>query len=93
MTTNEIPPMTDPLGKHWRQPATSKILIDEKFAVMDQTTFEALSEYSTTTPSGVYIGKMWRARIGLRWFLRWYGVGDEPGYCSNHSREILLVSP
>lgn len=89
-----IPPMTDPLGKHWRQPDPARILLDDEYAVMDEATLSALSEYSTTIPSGVYPGKMWRASIGnngANWVLRWFGECGDPTKCSNNQREILLV--
>lgn len=88
---NIIPPMTDALGKHWRQPDPARILLDDEHAVMDEQTFTALNEYSTTLPSGVYPGKMWRANIGNSWMLRWFGECGDPTRCSNNQREILLV--
>lgn len=55
-----IPPMTDPLGKHFRQPRREAILVGQDSAFMSHATFAALSDYSTTNPSGVYPGKMWK---------------------------------
>lgn len=100
-----IPPMTHPLGKHWPQPDRERILVDHKNAIMDKRTFDQLSEYTTTVPSGVYDGKMWRAqqhdgldrdgRIRLRpdkpWLLRWYGPCSNPGQCAVNAREIIIV--
>lgn len=63
-----IPPIVHPMGKHWDQPDRSKIVIDAKTAVMDRATFDALHEYSTSYPSGVYEGKMWKAQ-------KWVWVG------------------
>src|ERR1043165_9759166 len=91
--TDEIPPITHPLGEHWRQPDRSRILIDETHAVMDQATFDDLSEYSTSFPSGVYEGKMWKQNLTVYrtlrspdvdpcafpdWRLVWYGYADSP---------------
>lgn len=59
MNVNEIPPMTHPLSRHWRQPSTSAILIDDVNAVMDVDTLGALPEYSCSLPTGAYEGKMW----------------------------------
>lgn len=56
-----VPAMTDPLGKHFRQPRREAILIGQDTAFMSRATFDKLSEYSTTNPSGVYPGKMWKA--------------------------------
>jgi hypothetical protein len=88
---NVIPPITDPMGKYWRQPDTSRILIDDTHALMEKSTFEALSEYSTTIPTGVYPGKMWRCHYLGTWFLRWFGEHEDPSLCSNHHREIIVV--
>lgn len=95
-----IPPITDPLGRQWRQPARSSILIDDTHAVMTVTTFAELAEYSASRPSGVYPGKMWKRHEGLfdprckpedrRWLLYWYGeVDGRPDLCSNNHRVIL----
>lgn len=86
-----IPPMTDPLGRHWRQPSRQEILIDEEHAVMTRSTFDKLAEYSTTRPTGVYPGKMWKAIYGNGAYLRWYGIVEgRPDLCSNNQRLILL---
>lgn len=89
--TNEVPLMTNPLGTYWRQPNPGDIAIDGEYAVMDRATFEMLPEYSATLPSGVYPGKMWRANLGQKWMLRWFGNHENPTLCSNNEREILLV--
>ena len=102
MAANAIPLMTDPRGRHWRQPGRDEILVDGTHAVMDRRTFQQLAEYSTSTPTGVYPGKMWKAegmeghwpqmRPTGKWFLRWYGLVDgRPDLCSNNWREIILV--
>jgi hypothetical protein len=98
---NEIPPITDPLGKYWDQPARSEILVDEKHAVMTEETFRLLHEYSATNPTGVYPGKMWRRHDGLfdqrckpgerRWLLCWYAECEDPKMCATHWREILIA--
>lgn len=100
---NAIPKITDPLGKHWNQPSADEILIDDTHAVMSADTFRQLAEYSCSVPSGVYPGKMWRAdnaayhpekvKAGLhRHWLKWFGESEKPGFVSNHSRAILLLS-
>lgn len=98
---NVIPPITDPLGSVWKQPAPDVILLDDTHAVMRSRTFNELHEYSASRPSGVYAGKMWRRHDGLfdpkckpedrRWLLCWYGESRiGPGFVSNNHREILL---
>lgn len=102
--SNQIPPITDPMGRSWNQPATAEILIDSTHAVMERSTFERLAEYSATQPSGCYPGKMWRRHDGLfdaafrakggvpEWLLCWYGYSEKgPDYCSINFRSILLV--
>ena len=87
---SRIPAMTHELGKHWSQPASEAVLVDDTHAVMDTTAFDQLADYSETLPSGVYPGKMWRAKSHGRWMLRWYGVVDgNPDVCSNNQVEIL----
>lgn len=95
---NVIPPMTDPLSRHWKQPKTEDILIDDINAVMTQADFKKLPEYSTTKPSGVYPGKMWKSDHTdedgrhVHWALKWFGIvpGNDK-VCSNNWRIILLV--
>lgn len=87
-----IPAMTNALGRHWRQPHRSAIEVDDTHALMDEATFKALSEYSTSMPSGVYPGKMWKCnqRGTDNWWLCWYGVVEgRDDVCSNNNREIL----
>lgn len=98
---NAIPPITDPMGKHWDQPPLSAIEIDDAHALMSDATFKALPEYSSTIPTGVYPGKMWRRHDGLldqrckpsdrQWLLCWYGESDEPDACSINSRKVLIA--
>ncbi|WP_112550785.1 hypothetical protein [Morganella morganii] len=90
---NTIPPMTDPDGKNWPQPPTDNILIDDHHALMTQSDFNQLIDYSHSVPSGVYPGKMWKTTAqGGRQFLWWFG--ELPGHddtCTNNRREILIV--
>ena len=88
-----IPPITEPLGRYWKQPSLDGILIDETHAVMTRRTFDELHEYSRSMPSGVYPGKMWKAIMqdGTA-LIRWFGaVEGRPDLCSNNAREILIV--
>jgi hypothetical protein len=99
---NVIPPITDPLGRHWDQPKLDQIVIDDTHAVMDAYAFAKLHEYSGSRPSGVYPGKMWKRHDGLfdrdckvedrRWLLMWFGeVEGRPDLCSNNHRVILIA--
>lgn len=102
----EIPPISDPLGKYWDQPCRSKILIDDKIALMDRQTFRDLMAYDTSIPSGVYVGKMWSRTIPAnrsdaqdREFkdhfarlLCWYDDHpDRPESCLIKSREVVFL--
>lgn len=82
--TAVLPPMTDELGKHWKQPAREKLFISADIVYMSQASFDKLPEYSSSIPSGVYPGKMWKTEIydhagrhpvptGI-WYLRWFGI-------------------
>lgn len=100
---NEIPPMTDPLGRHWEQPCRSRILIDGTHALMERATFDGLAEYSSSIPSGVYVGKMWKRHQGIFnetflakggkpvWQLFWFGEHPDVDMVSVHFREIIIL--
>ena len=86
-----IPVITDPLGKQWRQPDQSEMLIDDKHAVMYEPAFENLYDYSHSYPTGSYAGKMWKRYQDGRWLLVWI----EPAKAANHLvyqyREIIIL--
>lgn len=79
MTYGKLPRMDDPLGKHWRQPANLRDVVQvyETHAVIPTEAFFSLPNYQTTTPSGVYPGKA--RRQGRKW-LCWWGP-DRGGRC------------
>lgn len=89
--TDLIPPMTDPMGRNWKQPEliTMKVTLDN-YIVMPKATFDKLSEYSGSYPSGVYDGKMWKCKCPDGWHLCWYGPHADPRQCSINSRPILI---
>lgn len=88
---DEIPKITDPMGKHWEQPELSEIILHMSRAVMDKKAFNLLKDYSRTNPSGVYVGKMWKARmLDGSWKLRWYSPGDSSEYLCVKQRTIAL---
>lgn len=89
MTT--IPAITDPMGKHWDQPSISEIELDDTHALMTEATLHKLANYSRTLPTGVYAGKMWRCLQDGEWWLRWFGVSDDPKFVSNNARLILIA--
>lgn len=91
--SDKIPAITNPLGKHWKQPSPINIIIDDTHAMMSSSDYELLADYSGSVPSGVYVGKMWKAvDPGGKAFLRWFGVVQgRDDVCSNNQREILII--
>jgi hypothetical protein len=97
-----IPAITDPMGKHWRQPDMSAVNIAREKVELTQREFDTLAEYSTSYPSGVYIGKCWKAEEfeqtpkGFRpsgiWYLVWYGPHADPKKCSINRRLITFIN-
>ncbi len=85
-----IPPITHELGQYWDQPARESVLIDEKHALMTREVFNQLHEYSTSNPSGVYEGKMWKGNRDEFWVLRWYSNYDDKE-CQINTRRILIL--
>lgn len=100
LAVHVVPPIPSEWGSSWIQPKLTQILIGDKQAFMSRASFQKLREYSTTTPSGVYPGKMWRCNLydDARatwtdvWQLRWFGVvPGNPKVCSNHTRVIVIL--
>lgn len=86
-----IPPITYPMGKCWEQPHRRYIELDDTHALMSEQTFYELKEYSTTIPTGVYDGKMWKAFHKGEWYLRWYAPDVDPEMVRIEKRIILIV--
>lgn len=96
-----VPQITEPMGRNWRQPDRSRIVMDETHAFMTRRAFEELAEYSHSMPTGVYDGKMWRSQYATRrggpfalFYIHWYApsiIGD-PTMCSTMTREVVFVS-
>lgn len=83
--SERIPPITDPMGKAWRQPPLDLIAFDSEtgHAVMALDTFKMIPDYTMSQPTGAYEGKMWRFRHAIkrddkgnivlsRWYLCWF---------------------
>lgn len=88
----EIPPMVDPRGAFWVQPSPSEFAIGE-CAITTLPTFKKLNEYSSTVPTGVYPGKMWKRRErGDVWYLCWYAESESEGYCDIRRKRLLVLS-
>lgn len=99
-----VPPMVHKLSSAWNQPNPKNFLFDEKDVMMTLDEFEALADYSFSQPSGVYEGKMWKAKVWFRnnpgdnkvigyWHLKWFDFcPDDMDKCSTQSRRIVLVT-
>ena len=88
---NVIPEMVHSLSKYWNQPDIKDIEIGDKQAKMSKCTFELLLEYSTSIPTGVYEGKMWKRRRPDAWYLLWYAACEGADSCSINIRKIIIV--
>lgn len=90
--TNDIPEMTDPLGRHWRMPAGMRhVLMDKTHARLTARQLRDLPEYSSSYPSGTYDGKCWKRINGDAAFLCWYHPCAEAGMIGIGSRLIVEV--
>jgi hypothetical protein len=89
---NEIPAMTDPLGKHWKQPADIREAeMDDTHVMLTKRQFDQLKEYSSSYPSGCYDGKCWKREGHDMWWLCWYHPHPKPDTIGIGSREILII--
>jgi len=86
-----IPPITDPLGKSWKQPHGSFIELDDSYSLMSDHTFKALKEYSTTIPTGIYDGKIWKEFANGEWYLVWFAPDKDPDKARIEKRKILIA--
>jgi hypothetical protein len=91
-----IPPMVHPLSKGWTQPSVESIRFDGDCARMTMETFGQLMDYTGSTPTGVYAGKMWKSQPnpGGAWYLVWFS--DVPGSentCRTTAVRIHLCLP
>jgi len=88
---NAIPPITDPLGKHWRMPDNIReVPMDDEFAWLTEQQVQQLPEYSSSYPSGHYYGKCWKRDDGNGGFwLCWYYPNPKPNTISIGSRIII----
>ena len=91
--TNSIPAMTDPLGRHWRQPADIRSApMDEAHVLLTPAQVAGLSSYDSSIPSGVYPGKCWLRHQGDQTLLAWFGDEREDRRCPIMFREALVIA-
>jgi len=92
-TYPQIPPITDPLGKYWKQPDPAKIKILFGKAWMDKEDFDKLLDYSRSKPTGIYYGKMWKATDdGKTWYLKYIteAITKDPEFHTTWTIPIML---
>lgn len=102
--TQVVPAIELDLGRNWPQPTRDSLNfhmapeneknpgLKPKAVYMTKRTMEELQEYSSTTPTGVYPGKMWRGHWDDTWYLLWFSeVKSDPNMCQVHSCPILLL--
>ena len=94
LDVHPIPTLPYEMADLWHQPSREAIRIEGDQAFMTRKTLKYLKEYSTSFPTGVYPGKMWKRRSNEHdeWLLCWYGISNRgPEYCSNECRKVVLV--
>lgn len=88
-----IPLMTDPLGRHWKQPDDIRHApMDDETVLLTPAQFAGLHEYSATLPTGVYPGKCWKRIERQRVLLVWYGDVTADDQCPILFRNIEVVA-
>lgn len=98
MKEYQIPEMTDPLGRAWKQPNKSEVKFLLGVAWVSKETFEKFAEYSSSTPSGVYSGKMWKRVYHVRQnnklvskdLLCWYQDSNTPNHCMIMQVDLMI---
>lgn len=96
-----IPEIEGDFGRHWRQPYRSELLFEISKGInkgeiihvyMNLECLNTLAWYSSTTPSGVYPGKMWKMKADDVWHLCWYAESSLGLYkCSIQHTPIMLT--
>lgn len=90
--TNTIPEADSEWVAYWQAPHRNEIEFRGDAAVMDKAAFDKLLNYSSSLPTGVWIGKLWKARLDDgRWYLRWYSTDPRnAANCLINSRPITI---
>lgn len=87
--------MTHPLSIYWDQPEVDNILIDSDCAMISEDDFKKLHEYSTSIPTGMYEGKMWKSKVVIKdeemWYLCWYENDMIPERVHINSRKLVVI--
>lgn len=91
-SANDIPVITDPLGRSWRNPqGVHEATMDGSYVWLTQAQVDELHEYSSSYPSGVYDGKCWKRDDGAGgYWLCWYYDDGTPGKCAIGYRSIIV---
>lgn len=72
------------------------LLMDDEVAIVPEADFKSLSEYSTSIPTGVCDGKVWKRNLsfagGKGWTLLFYEQDpDDPGQCFIRQRRLIIM--
>ncbi|TWI65193.1 hypothetical protein IP91_02600 [Pseudoduganella lurida] len=87
-----IPLMTDPLGRHWQQPADIREApMDDMHVLLTPRQIDGLLDYSRSYPSGTYDGKCWKREGEDCWYLCWYEPHAQAGKIGIGYRTILKI--
>jgi hypothetical protein len=90
---NDIPAMTDPLGRHWDMPPNMReVVMDDTHVWLTKAQVRALPEYSSSYPSGTYDGKCWMRDGGDQQWLCWYYPSPKPKTINIGSRIIVITN-
>jgi len=80
-------------------PKVGSCVVSDDEAVMDLAYFDALAEYSTSLPTGTFVGKRWKRRVPYAttmpgvWYLCEYVEHIDPGLVGVVTRRITQVVP
>lgn len=91
-----MPTKTDAEYAAMTLPKRGTCLVTDDEAIMTIDYFDALLEYSSSLPTGTYIGKRWKRFVGRgdqRWMMGEYAEDPDPEKVLILWRRITQVSP
>lgn len=71
------------------------MLVTDDEVFVSARDFDRLPEYSTSIPTGVYVGKVWKARRGEGWMLGTFEDHDppDPEFVMTRFRKLTIETP
>ena len=89
---NEIPEMTDPMGRYWDQPRDIRnAVMTKRYVILEMAQINQMSCYDASYPSAVYPGKCWMRRENEITYLVWFGEETPDHRCPIYFREIIVA--